>query len=352
MPLFVDSGSSTSSLELNAPNCISIGLVNNMPDSALAATERQFAELIRAATPNVVVLLKLFAMAEVPRNESARRFLAERYRDVAALWDTPLDGLIVTGTEPRAKCLSDEPYWDSLSKLVDWARDHTASTIWSCLAAHAAVLHADGIERRPLEDKLCGVFDCRLATDHPMTEHFPEPLWVPHSRYNGLPEEALTAHGYKILTRSKTAGVDMFAKQDGSFFLFFQGHPEYEADSLLREYRRDVARYLGREREHYPALPLGYFSGEAAAAAEAFRARALADRQAALSVEFPTAALEAGLQAPWRAAACGVYEKWCAFLSARKAERRVATPDLNIRLRRTWRDWPPAAGGIADTSAR
>ena len=352
MPLFVDTGSSGLPIELNAPNCISIGLVNNMPDAALAATERQFTELLRAATPKTVVRLKLFAMSEVPRNEAARRFLAERYRDVTALWDTPLDGLIVTGTEPRAKNLSDEPYWGSLSKLVDWARDHTASTVWSCLAAHAAVLHADGVERKPLKDKLCGVFDCRLVADHPMTEHFPQPLWVPHSRYNDLPEEALTACGYKILTRSKIAGVDMFAKQDGSFFLFFQGHPEYEADSLLREYRRDAARYLGHERERYPALPLGYFSDEAAAAAEAFQVRALADRGAALSAEFPTAALESGLQAPWRAAACGVYEKWCAFLSARKAERRVAAPALNVRLRRTWRDWPAGVGRIADTSVR
>lgn len=352
MPLFVDPGRSASPIELNAPNCISIGLVNNMPDAALASTERQFTELIRAATPNVVVLLKLFAMSEVPRNDGARGFLAERYHDIAALWDTPLDGLIVTGTEPRAKNLSDEPYWDSLSKLVDWARDHTASTIWSCLAAHAAVLHADGIERRPLKDKLCGVFDCRLAADHPMTEHFPEPLLVPHSRYNDLPEAALTACGYQILTRSKRAGVDMFARQDGSFFLFFQGHPEYEADSLLREYRRDVVRYLGREGERYPALPFGYFSEEAVAAAEAFRARALADRQAALSAEFPTAVLESGLQTPWRAAALGVYEKWCAFLSARKAERRVAAPAVGVRLRRTWRDWPAGTARIADTSVQ
>lgn len=352
MPLFVDSGYSASAIELNAPNCISIGLINNMPDAALAATERQFTELIRAATPNAVVLLKLFAMSEVPRGEGARRFLAERYRDVSALWDMPLDGLIVTGTEPRAKNLTDEPYWDTLSKVVDWARDHTSSTIWSCLAAHAAVLHADGIERRPLEEKRCGVFDCRLVADHPMTEHFPEPLWVPHSRYNDLPEQALAACGYKVLTRSNSAGVDTFARQDGSFFLFFQGHPEYEADSLLREYRRDVARFLAGERERYPVLPLGYFSDQAAASAAAFRARALADRGAALAAEFPTTALETGLQSPWRVAALGVYEKWCEFLSARKAERRVAAPALGIRLRRTWRDWPLGTGRVADTPAQ
>ena len=70
-----------------------------------------------------------------------------------------------------------------------------------------------------------------------------------------------------------TAGVDAFAKQDGSFFLFFQGHPEYEADTLLREYRRDVGRFLGGEREDYPAMPLGYFNDDAAAAGRGFPQR-------------------------------------------------------------------------------
>ncbi|MGC1776933.1 MAG: homoserine O-succinyltransferase [Xanthobacteraceae bacterium] len=353
MPLFVDSAGPTPSIDLNAPNCISIGLINNMPDAALAATERQFSNLIRAANPNVVVLLKLFAMPDLPRGDEARRMLAERYRDISALWNTPLDGLIVTGTEPRANNLSDEPYWDSLSKVVDWARENTFSTIWSCLAAHAAVLHADGIERRALNEKRCGIFDCRLVADHPLTEHFPEPLWVPHSRYNDLPEQALLASGYKILTRSQSAGVDTFAKQDGSFFLFFQGHPEYEADSLLREYRRDVGRFLNCEREHYPVLPIGYFSPEGAAAAETFRAQALADPRAELTAEFPTAALETSLACPWRPAALGVYEKWCAFLSARKAERRSTAPKaLPARPRRTWRDWPLGTRRMADTPVR
>ena len=324
-----------------------------MPDAALEATERQFTDLIRAATPNAVVLLKLFAIPQVPRAESARAEIGERYRDISELWDTPLDGLIVTGAEPRAGKLADEPYWATLSKLVDWAKDHTASTIWSCLAAHAAVLHADGIERRALKQKRCGVFDCRLVADHPMTQHFPDPLRVPHSRYNDLPERALAACGYQILTRSKTAGVDAFAKQGGSFFLFFQGHPEYEAATLFREYRRDVARFLNREREDYPATPAGYFNDKAAALAAAFRARALVERRGELIAEFPKAALEAGLECPWRAAALGIYEKWTAYLTARKAERRSVSVALpGTRLRRTWRDWPAGMRRTADSSAR
>jgi homoserine O-succinyltransferase len=352
MPLFLDSGRLGSDVALNAGNCITIGLVNNMPDAAVEATERQFTGLLRAAASNAVVLLKRFTIPEVPRGEATRRELGERYRDIAELWDTALDGLIVTGTEPRANDLRDEPYWETLSRIVDWAKDNTASTIWSCLAAHAAVLRADGVERRALKQKQFGIFDCQLAGEHPMLQDFPVPLCIPHSRYNDLPERSLKSCGYKILTRSVTAGVDAFARLDGSFFLFFQGHPEYEADTLLREFRRDATRYLAGEREQYPAMPLGYFDDEAKTVANAFRDRALAERQPGLIADFPRSALETGLECPWRPAATGIYEKWVGFLRARKAERRTMpfSPG-GMRLRRTWRDWPAGRHG-ADTSVR
>jgi homoserine O-succinyltransferase/O-acetyltransferase len=272
-----------------------------------------------------------------------------RYRDVSRLWDSHLDGLIVTGTEPRARNLKDEPYWNTLTQVIDWARDNTTSTIWSCLAAHAAVLHGDGIERRALADKCFGVFDCEPVASHPMTADAARGLRVPHSRYNDLPEAALVSCGYRILTRSALAGVDMFARQDKSFHLFLQGHPEYEAKTLLREYRRDVGRFLRRERENYPALPQGYFSVEAAAVATAFRQRALADRRDHLIASFPTAALETGVESPWRDCAVGIYEKWLEYLSGRKTEERP----LTMPLRRAWRDWPAAAARpAADRSAR
>jgi homoserine O-succinyltransferase/O-acetyltransferase len=158
--------------------------------------------------------------------------------------------------------------------LIDWARYNTASTIWSCLAAHAAVLHADGIERRPLAQKQFGVFDCAAVSADPLTAGAGSPLAVPHSRWNGLSEAALRACGYRILTRSPAAGVDMFAgpqRNCRSLFLFLQGHPEYEPGTLLREYRRDIGRFLCGEQEHYPATPQGYFNAEASAKVSAFR---------------------------------------------------------------------------------
>ena len=218
--------------------------------------------------------------------------LAGRYRDISELWDTRLDGLIVTGTEPRAANLKDEPYWPALTKLVDWARENTASTIWSCLAAHAAVLHADGIERQPLAEKLFGVFDCEVVAAHPL-----------HGRHGAAAARAAFAlqrasgggAGSERLSRShplrggRRRRVVPGKNEALRCFVFFQGHPEYEADTLLREYRRDVGRFLRGEREHYPAMPQGYFNDEAAALADAFRARATREIARDLIADFPMA---------------------------------------------------------------
>jgi homoserine O-succinyltransferase/O-acetyltransferase len=349
MPLLLDTAQSGPGSEVRAANCVTVGLINNMPDTALEATERQFSDLVHSSARKTVVRLLLFSIPQVPRGAAARRDMAARYRDVSEMWDTRLDGLIVTGNEPKSKNLKDEPYWTALAQVIDWARQNTYSTIWSCLAAHAAVLHSDGIERVALPDKLSGVFDCAPAGAHPMLLGVRLPMHVPHSRSNGLPGRALKAAGYHILTRSAAVGVDMFVRQERSFHLFLQGHPEYEADTILREYRRDVGRYLRGERDRYPAMPRGYFDDEARAMLEAFRKRALAERSGDLIKSFPIRRLEAGLGleagfgSGWRASAIAIYENWFDYLKGRKAERRSPL----VPMRRTWRDWPVHGGRLA-----
>lgn len=333
MPVFLHTARSAP-IERHESGGVTIGLFNNMPDAACEGTERQFLDLLATAAPEIDVHVKLFALASVPRADEVRKALAARYRDAAELAHARLDGLIVTGTEPRAAKLSEEPYWSDMTALVDWARDNTASAVWSCLAAHAAVLHADGIERRPLADKTFGVFACETIAKHPLLAGITE-LCVPHSRLNGLPAAALAQRGYSLLSQSLEAGVDAFAREEagGSLFVFFQGHPEYAADSLLREYRRDIGRYLRGEREHYPAAPRHYFTRDANALLNIFRARAIADRRAETIADFPMTALEAGLTCRWRRAAVGMYRNWIDYLKHRKAARLRATPSLRRRHR-------------------
>jgi homoserine O-succinyltransferase len=275
----------------------------------------------------MAVHLTLYSLPEVPRGDFGRRQVGA-YMPLEALWERKHDGLIVTGTEPRAADLKDEPYWGSLTRVLDWAEQHTYSTILSCLAAHAGILHMDGISRQPLTAKRFGVFECARVSDHPLTADTPPRLRVPHSRWNEIPEEALLKCGYRVLTRSEDAGIDAFIKQRNSLFVFFQGHLEYEATSLLLEYRRDIARYLRGERDTYPELPLGYFDEELVQTLTALQARAMTDRREELLVEFP---IEAGVRkaaSSWRSSAEVVYRNWLRYICQQKArsgtEARIA----------------------------
>lgn len=294
---------------------IVIGLVNNMPDAALRATERQFHNLLDAASHDRLVSLRHFSLPELPRAAAAQSHIGQYYEDLSELWSSHLDGLIVTGTEPRAPALTDEPYWPTLTKLVDWAEGQTFSTVWSCLAAHAAVLHIDGIERQRLAKKLSGVFDCAKASEHRMVADAPSSWSVPHSRYNGLPTEELIARGYQVLSSSVETGADLFIRTGHSLDVFVQGHPEYEAETLLREYRRDVGRFLTGETTSYPEMPRGYFNGDAIAALTEFQQEALVGRKTELLEEFPLARLEAGISFTWQDAAVRMYANWLSYLA-------------------------------------
>ncbi|HEY8288175.1 MAG TPA: homoserine O-succinyltransferase [Acetobacteraceae bacterium] len=304
---------------------IVIGLVNNMPDAALRATERQFQELLFTAGSSLSLRLRLFALPGIPRGSAAQLHLLQHYEDISELWASDLDGLIVTGAEPHTPDIKEEPFWRSFEKLVDWAEDHTTSTIWSCLAAHAAVLHLDGIERRPYHEKLSGVFACIKAADHPILAGVPPHWCIPHSRYNGLPEPALVSCGYGVLSRLSEAGVDMFSRRGRSLFLFFQGHPEYGPDTLLREYRRDIGRFLAGERDSYPPMPRGLLSMDAVAALSALRRRALLQHDVNVLQDFPAAVMNTKPVHAWQEIAVDLYENWLSCLAGQKTQGAAAT---------------------------
>jgi homoserine O-succinyltransferase len=269
--LLVPNGGSTG--KHSASGCLHIGVINNMPDAALKATERQFLSLLGSGPESLEVCVSLFALRGVPRTEAAQLHIAQYYSPIERLWSGELDGLIVTGAEPQATELSDEPYWDDFTRVVEWAKSNTRSTVWSCLAAHAAVQHMDGLRRRRLSDKRFGVFRCQRVSDHGLTAHLPSSIVVPHSRWNDLCEDAVKDCGYTVLTRLTDGGVDAFAKQHESLFVFLQGHPEYESNTLLLEYRREIGRFLRQERSAFPAIPANYFDVDTTSAMTILRER-------------------------------------------------------------------------------
>jgi len=316
-------GSAVADMRHAPKNCINVGIINNMPDGALKSTERQFLNLLNTAAGALALRVTFYGLPEVLRSDSGRRHMDGFYCNIQDLWDHPLDGLIVTGAEPRTPNLPDERYWTKLTELVEWAEQNTHSSLWSCLAAHAAVLHLDGIQRHRLRHKRFGLFSCSQASEHRLLDGVSARLIMPHSRWNELSEADLNKCGYQVLTRSEQAGVDAFVKQRKSPLVFFQGHPEYDANTLLLEYRRDIGRYLRGEVEAYPVMPRSYFDSQTEVAFTALRERALSDRREGLLEDFSPALLENKLQNTWRSAALGIYQNWLAFLADRKQQRVI-----------------------------
>jgi homoserine O-succinyltransferase len=309
-----------------------IGLVNNMPDAALRATELQFAKLLKDASgalgANAMdVRLHLFSLSEIPRGEIARSRMEGFYENAALLPAAGLDALIVTGAEPRTPNLRDEPYWRALAHLIDWAEIGTLSTYFSCLAAHAAVLHLDNIARHALETKLSGVFTSERASDDSLLTGLPARVHVPHSRRNDLSLSQLSANGYRILSRLADGSPDIFCRRRHSLFLFAQGHPEYDAGMLGREYLRDVVRFLDGEGEH-PRPPENYFD------------RLTEDRLLELAAEkvrdlsrYNAVVMGAMPLVSWQGHTVKLFANWLAAVAAEKA-RRATGRTAGVRSRK------------------
>jgi homoserine O-succinyltransferase/O-acetyltransferase len=298
-----------------------IGLVNNMPPKAMRTTERQFRDILRSAARGLAVTLELFTIHEDRTAGTAQPDASNAYRPLDELWPRRLDGLIVTGMEPRASSLPEEPAWPSLTRLVDWARTLSVPTVWSCLAAHAAVLHLDHIHRVPLPRKLSGLFSCTLVSaSHPFATGVPGQWLCPHSRQNGLPEPALRGCGYEIISYSDEAGVDMFTHEGRAPFLFCQGHPEYGPDVLMREYVRDVKRFLDGDSSTLAELPTRYLDSETECRLAALRQDALCRRHDHIVAEMQDVARNATFVGGWQPVAIEVYANWLASIAASRRE--------------------------------
>jgi homoserine O-succinyltransferase len=243
---------------------IHVGLVNNMPDAALRTTELQFARLLKDAAGPLDVRLRLFSLRSMPRAAETRGRMAGFYDDAAFLEAANIDALIVAGGQPGTEDQRREPYWAELTELIDWAQTGTLSTLFSGLAAQAAVLHLDGIAPRPLSGKLSGVYVSHQVQDDPLFFSAAPTMPVPHSRRSDIAESDLTAKGYRVLACLDNEGgsqVDIFTREPpgSSQFVFLQGHPEYDPGTLGREYLHDMAGFLAGGTAERPALPEYYF---------------------------------------------------------------------------------------------
>jgi homoserine O-succinyltransferase len=311
-----------------------VGLLNMMPDAALQVTEQQFIRLVGSANRIVQVFVHVFTVPGLDRSPRTRAHIEEHYERFEDLRQEGLDALIVTGANVANRPdLADEAFYAPLLEVVDWASDHVTSVLCSCLATHALVQHRYGVRRRRLLSKRWGVFEHRLSRPtHPLLRGTNTRFDVPHSRWNEISSAQLEQAGVEVLIESTEGDFHLGVSPDGIRTVFLQGHPEYDAVSLLKEYKREVTRFLAGELDAIPPLPERYLSADAARRAHEHLDEVLAARAAGTPPpQFPEPELARGLDDTWADTAKAVFANWLGLVyRLTDLERGVPfTPDID-----------------------
>jgi len=289
-----------------------IGLLNMMPDAALTATEQQFIRLVGSCNQIAQFYVYPFSLAELDRGAQAEEHINRHYFDFSDLQTRGLDALIITGANVANPALDQESFWNPLTEVVRWAENNVASILCSCLATHALVKYLHKIDRQRLPSKQWGVYSHKInRPDHPLMRDINTRFDAPHSRYNVVSKSQLEAAGLSVLVESPEADAHLAVSPDQFRIVYFQGHPEYDAVSLLKEYKREVLRYLQGELESAPVCPENFFSDEAIEIANRFiaqyeKARANGDT---LPV-FPEQQLESHVDNTWGDTGKAIVNNW------------------------------------------
>ena len=289
-----------------------IGFLNMMPDAALGATERQFIRLVGSCNRIAQFYVYPFTLPGLQRSEETLAYIDEYYCDFEELKAQGLDALIITGANVANPRLDQEPFWGPLMEVVRWADRNVASTLCSCLATHALLRHLYNIERQPLPAKRWGVYNHRICEPgHPLLRGVNTRFDVPHSRHNDISRQQLEDAGLTVLVESRSGGVHMAVSPDQFRIIFFQGHPEYDLSSLLKEYKRELGRYSSGELEEIPPFPENYFSADVREIVQSHVEKLASTREHGGEIaKFPDHEIEALLDNTWGDTAKALVANW------------------------------------------
>jgi homoserine O-succinyltransferase/O-acetyltransferase len=289
-----------------------LGLLNMMPDAALRVTEQQFVRLVGSSNQIVQLYVHPFTVPGLPRSPEAQAYLDAHYERFEDLQRDGLDGLIVTGANVEGSDLTAQPFFEPLAEVMAWAHEHVTSTLCSCLATHALLQRFHGVVRQPLAQKRWGVFGHRVVVpDHPLLRSSNTRFDAPHSRWNEVTPAQVTAAGMRVLVESDAGDLHLATSADGIRTVYLQGHPEYDTVSLLKEYRRELDRFLAGELAAPPPTPANYLGPEAEAIVAEHVTAALAARDAGDPVPaFPETQLAPLIDNTWADSGRALFGNW------------------------------------------
>ena len=220
---------------------LEIVLLNLMPTKIV--TETQLSRVL-GNTP-LQVHLELMMISSHKSKNTPEEHLLSFYKTFDELKERKFDGMVITGAPVENLPFEEVDYWDELVRIMEWSKTHVHSTFHICWAAQAGLYYHYGIQKRPLPEKLFGVYphhaDYKRAI---LLRGFDDTFWAPHSRHTTIDRADVEAvPGLKILASSEEAGVYIIMNKEGRQ-IFVTGHSEYDPDTLEREYLRDKAQGL------------------------------------------------------------------------------------------------------------
>jgi homoserine O-succinyltransferase len=230
-----------------------IAILNLMPTKEV--TETQLLRLIGNSPLQVEAVL--LRTATYQSKNSPEEHLTEFYRTFEDIkrGKEKFDGLIITGAPVEKLDFEDGKYWKELTTIMKWANKNVFSTLYICWAAQAGLYYHYGIQKFDSDKKVFGVFAHKvLNLNNPIVRGFDEVFNAPHSRHTFIKREDIQAcNKLELLAESDEAGVYLAASRDLRH-VFVTGHGEYDADTLDREYKRDLTKKLSIEmpKHYYP----------------------------------------------------------------------------------------------------
>lgn len=230
-----------------------IAVLNLMPRKMV--TETQLLRLL-GNTP-LQTDIRFIRMASHESTHTPTEHLDAFYEPLDDVLHERFDGLVVTGAPVETIPFEEVDYWPELVRLMDWSVTNVWSTMHICWGAQAALYHHYGIQKRPLPEKMFGLFHHKsLDLKEPLLRGFDEEFFAPHSRHTEVTAADVAAvPELKLLAVSDVAGLYLAASKDHRK-VFVTGHPEYDRLTLKAEYDRDVAQGLPINP------PANYFPGD------------------------------------------------------------------------------------------
>ena len=232
---------------------LSLLILNLMPTKVVTETQ-----LLRklSNTPLQIEIALLQTASYVPQHVDTSH-LESFYTTFEQIRDRRFDGMIITGAPVEKLDFTQVEYWDELCQVMDWTSSHVHSTLHICWGAQAGLYYHYGVEKHPLPKKLSGIFEHQVVkAASPLFRGFDDVFYAPHSRYTEVREADLRrVPQLEMLAVSPEAGVFGVKSADNRRF-FILGHPEYDPDTLAREYRRDLEKGLN------PDIPRHYFPND------------------------------------------------------------------------------------------